>query len=159
MKLLKRGFTNSPKEKNIMPNITRTVLSNYAIGFDSLFQELENIKDQFSSNYPPHNITKIDENNFKLSLAVAGFTKEDLSITAEDGLVSVKGNRDTKDLGKIKDKTENLYNGIAERAFYKRFKMSEHMEVVDSKLMNGILTLSLQREVPKEKQPKTIKIN
>ena len=81
MKLLKRGFTNSPKEKNIMPNITRTVLSNYAIGFDSLFQALENIKDQFSSNYPPHNITKIDENNFKLSLAVAGFTKEELSIT------------------------------------------------------------------------------
>jgi len=153
MKLLKQGFTNSPKEKNIMPNITRTVLSNYAIGFDSLFQELENIKDQFSSNYPPHNITKIDENNFKLSLAVAGFTKEDLSITAEDGLVSVKGSRDTK------NKTENLYNGIAERDFYKRFKMSEHMEVVDSKLMNGILTLSLQREVPKEKQPKTIKIN
>ena len=153
MKLLKQGFTNSPKEKNIMPNITRTVLSNYAIGFDSLFQELENIKDQFSSNYPPHNITKIDENNFKLSLAVAGFTKEELSITSEDGLVSVKGNRDTK------NKTENLYNGIAERDFYKRFKMSEHMEVVDSKLMNGILTLSLQREVPKEKQPKTIKIN
>ena len=136
-----------------MPNITRTVLSNYAIGFDSLFQELENIKDQFSSNYPPHNITKIDDNNFKLSLAVAGFTKEELSITFEDGLVSIKGSRDTE------NKTENLYNGIAERDFYKRFKMSEHMEVVDSKLMNGILTLSLQREVPKEKQPKTIKIN
>jgi molecular chaperone IbpA len=136
-----------------MTHITTAVLRNYTIGFDSFFQELETIRDQFSSKYPPHNITKIDEDNFKLSLAVAGFTKEDLEITVEDGLVSIRGHRDTK------DRTENLYNGIAERDFYKRFKLSEYMEVINSKLMDGILTLSLQREVPKEKQPKAITIN
>ncbi len=133
--------------------IQSALLDNYTIGFESLFNDLETIRLQFAGNYPPHNITKIDSSTFKLSLAVAGFTKEELSITFEDSLVSIKGSRDTE------NKTENLYNGIAERDFYKKFKMSEHMEVVDSKLMNGILTLSLQREVPKEKQPKNIKIN
>jgi len=143
-----------------MANVAMETLRNYTIGFDSLFKELEAITDQLNrggDKYPPHGIAKIDEDNFKLRLAVAGFAKEDLQLTVEDGLVAIKGHRDTK------DRSENLYNsnyhGIAERDFLKKFQLSDYMEVVGSELVNGILTISIQREVPKEKQPKTITIN
>jgi len=129
------------------------LLDNYTIGFESLFNDLETIRLQFAGNYPPHNITKIDSNNFKLSLAVAGFTKEELSITDTDGLLSIKGARKGHKSSKF------LHHGIAERNFHKQFKLGEYVEVSDSDLTNGILTLSLKKELPESKQPKNININ
>jgi|TARA_R100001443_G_scaffold89910_1_gene96450 molecular chaperone IbpA len=132
--------------------IQSTLLDNYTIGFESLFNDLETIRLKFAGNYPPHNITKIDSSNFKLSLAVAGFAKEELSITETDGLLSIKGaKKENKD-------SKFLYHGIAERDFHKQFKLGEYMEVSDSELTNGILTLSLKKELPESKQPKTINI-
>ena len=87
--------------------IQSALLDNYTIGFESLFNDLETIRLQFTGNYPPHNITKIDSSTFKLSLAVAGFAKEELSITETDGLLSIKG-------AKKGDKNSKfLYHGIA----------------------------------------------
>ena len=132
--------------------IQSALLDNYTIGFESLFNDLETIRLQFAGNYPPHNITKIDSSTFKLSLAVSGFAKEELSITETDGLLSIKG-------AKKGDKNSKfLYHGIAERDFHKQFKLGEYMEVSDSDLTNGILTLSLKKELPESKQPKTINI-
>ena len=120
------------------------------VGFDSLFND---IADYRPNNYPPYNIVKYDNKTYELSFAVAGFSKKEISVTQKEGNLFIEGNNS------VTDEKEYLHKGIAERDFKQSFKLSEYMIVTDAKLENGLLKVLLVQELPKEKQPKEIKIN
>ena len=133
--------------------MTRIDLSPFramTVGFDSLFND---IADYRPNNYPPYNIVKFDNKTYELSFAVAGFSKKEISVTQKEGNLFIEGNNN------VADKKEYLHKGIAERDFKQSFKLSEYMIVTDAKLENGLLKVLLVQELPKEKQPKEIKIN
>ena len=133
--------------------MTRLDLSPFramTVGFDSLFND---IADYRPNNYPPYNIVKFDNKTYELSFAVAGFSKKEISVTQKEGTLFIEGNNNTT------DEKEYLHKGIAERDFKQSFKLSEYMIVTDAKLENGLLKVLLVQELPKEKQPKEIKIN
>jgi len=133
--------------------MTRIDLSPFramTVGFDSLFND---IADYRPNNYPPYNIVKFDNKTYELSFAVAGFSKKEISVTQKEGNLFIEGNNS------ITDEKEYLHKGIAERDFKQSFKLSEYMIVTDAKLENGLLKVLLVQELPKEKQPKEIKIN
>ena len=133
--------------------MTRIDLSPFramTVGFDSLFND---IADYRPNNYPPYNIVKFDNKTYELSFAVAGFSKKEINVTQKEGNLFIEGNNN------ITDEKEYLHKGIAERDFKQSFKLSEYMIVTDAKLENGLLKVLLVQELPKEKQPKEIKIN
>jgi len=122
------------------------------VGFDHLFDMLDQVADSGSS-YPPYNIERTDENRYRITLAVAGFGEKDLSIEVKDGVLGVTGKRDDA------QKTSYLYQGIAGRAFERRFQLAEHVEVKAAKLENGLLHIDLERIVPEEMKPRRVQIN
>lgn len=126
----------------------------FAIGFDRTFQLLERAA-QVPSNvsYPPYNIVKIDDESYSVDLAVAGFSKKDISISKEAESLTIEG--------KIEDKgsKEFVHKGLATRAFKRTFTLAEEIIVEGAKLENGILSISLKRVVPEEKKPVSIKIS
>ena len=133
--------------------MTRIDLSPFramTVGFDSLFND---IADYRPNNYPPYNIVKFDNKTYELSFAVAGFSKNEINVTQKEGNLFIEGNNN------ITDEKEYLHKGIAERDFKQSFKLSEYMIVTNAKLENGLLKVLLVQELPKEKQPKEIKIN
>ena len=133
--------------------MTRIDLSPFramTVGFDSLFND---IADYRPNNYPPYNIVKFDSKTYELSFAVAGFSKKEISVTQKEGNLFIEGNNS------VTDEKEYIHKGIAERNFKQSFKLSEYMIVTDAKLENGLLKVLLVQELPKEKQPKEIKIN
>ena len=133
--------------------MTRIDLSPFramTVGFDSLFND---IADYRPNNYPPYNIVKFDNKTYELSFAVAGFSKKEINVTQKEGNLFIEGNNS------VTDEKEYLHKGIAERDFKQSFKLSEYMIVTNAKLENGLLKVLLVQELPKEKQPKEIKIN
>jgi molecular chaperone IbpA len=126
----------------------------FGIGFDSMLDELMRTTSRQSTNYPPHNILKIDENNFVIQLAVAGFDQGDVDIQVEGQVLSITGstNKDNK-FG-----AEYLVQGISMRDFERTFTLAEHVEVKNAEVTNGILSIELERIVPLEKMPKKIDI-
>jgi len=123
------------------------------VGFDHLFSMLDQAVDA-SNGYPPYNIERLDETHYGISVAVAGFAEKDLSVEVKDGVLTVTGKRE-----ETQGKTAYLYQGIAGRAFERRFQLAEHVEVRDAKLENGLLHISLERIVPEEKKPRRVAIN
>ncbi len=134
-----------------------TPLLRHAVGFDHfdhLFDRLQKI-DESSASYPPYNIEKSGENDYAITLAVAGFKEEDLEITQERDVLVIRG--------KIAKEVENdghayLHKGISTRAFERKFNLAEHVKVIGAELENGLLQVSLQREIPEEAKPRTIAI-
>jgi molecular chaperone IbpA len=122
------------------------------VGFDHLFDMLDQVADSGTS-YPPYNIERTDENRYRITLAVAGFGEKDLAIEVKDGVLGVAGKRDDA------QKSSFLYQGIAGRAFERRFQLAEHVEVKAAKLENGLLHIDLERIVPEEMRPRRIQIN
>ncbi|MBV9330089.1 MAG: Hsp20 family protein [Alphaproteobacteria bacterium] len=122
------------------------------VGFDHLFDMLDQVAES-NSSYPPYNIERTDENRYRITLAVAGFGEKDLSIEVRDGVLGVSGKRDEA------QKQGYLYQGIAGRAFDRRFQLAEHVEVKAAKLENGLLHIELERIVPEEMKPRRIQIN
>ncbi|MBU2710803.1 Hsp20 family protein [Zooshikella harenae] len=139
-----------------MNSIDFTPLYRSSVGFDRLASLLDSAlrNDHTSSTYPPYNIEVIDDNRYTISLAVAGFSREDLDIKMEQGILTIKGKN-------AEDKTERkyLYQGIASRSFERRFNLADHVEVTGAELNNGLLTINLVREIPEAMKPKTIAIN
>jgi len=127
----------------------------FGIGFDQMFDELLRTTSRQSTNYPPHNILKIDENNFVIQLAVAGFDKGEVDIQVEGQILSIAGST-SKD---NQYGAEYLVQGISMRDFERTFRLAEHVEVKSAEVTNGILSIELERIVPLEKLPKTIAIN
>jgi molecular chaperone IbpA len=124
------------------------------VGFDRLIGLLESASEQ---GYPPYNIERSDENNYRVTLAVAGFAEKDLSVDVKDRVLTIAGKRE----GEPNDKpaTALLHQGIAGRAFERSFQLAEHVEVKAARLENGLLHVDLERIVPEEKRPRRIPIN
>jgi molecular chaperone IbpA len=122
------------------------------VGFDRLFDMLDEVADN-SASYPPYNIERTDENRYRITLAVAGFGEKDLAIEVREGVLGVSGKQEGS------QKQTLLYQGIAGRAFERRFQLAEHVEVRSAKLENGLLHIELERVVPEEKKPRRIEIN
>ncbi len=132
--------------------MTRLDLSPFramTVGFDSLFNEIADFR---PSSYPPYNIEKAGDCEYKLTFAVAGFSDKDISVTQKESTLAIEGVNSPSE-------KEYLYKGIAERTFKQSFKLSEYMNVKDAKLKDGMLNILLVQDLPKEKQPKQIKIN
>ena len=126
-----------------------------SIGFDRLASLIDSAlnTETTTSGYPPYNIEELDENRYAITLAVAGFAQDELDIQVEKGVLSVRGNKNAKDSRKY------LYQGIANRTFERKFNLADYVEVTGADLTNGLLTISLVKEIPEAMKPKTITIN
>jgi molecular chaperone IbpA len=126
-----------------------------SIGFDRMLDALESASRLASiDNWPPYDIVKIGENDYRISMAVAGFTQDDLTITQEQNMLMVAGQK--SDEGG--ENGQYLHRGIATRAFQRRFELADHVKVVGASLVNGLLTIDLKRELPEELKPRRIAI-
>ena len=129
-----------------------TPLHRSTIGFDRLFSMLDSANSETPS-YPPYNIERTDENNYRITMAVAGFAETDLSVEAKEHVLTIKGEK------KDEDETRDiLYRGIASRAFERRFQLAEHVRVEGAHLENGLLHIDLVRELPEAMKPRKIEI-
>ncbi|HWA68267.1 MAG TPA: Hsp20 family protein [Rhizomicrobium sp.] len=120
------------------------------VGFDRLLNLIDTASEQ---GYPPYNIERSDENNYRVTVAVAGFAQNDLSVDVKDRVLTVSGKKEEA------EKADFLHQGIAGRAFERSFQLAEHVEVKAARLENGLLHVDLERIVPEEKRPRRIVIN
>ena len=127
---------------------------NAFLGFDHLFDELEKITNHANDTYPPHNVVKSDDMKYDIELAVAGFSKDDITIELKEHVLYIKGDREKR----RKDEAY-VHKGISGRKFSKSFRLSEYAEVRGADLTDGILTVSIEVILPEEKRPQSIKIN
>ena len=127
------------------------------VGFDRLFSTLDQLKgvEDSAPSYPPYNITRTDENTYRISVAVAGFTDADLSIEAKENTLTIHGEKQTNDEEKT---SEVLYQGIAARAFERSFQLADYVQVKGASLENGLLHVDLVREIPEAMKPRAIPI-
>ncbi len=124
------------------------------VGFDRLAQMLGEANNFDAPAYPPYNIERLGEDDYRISMAVAGFSRDDLEIEVKEHTLRISGSQDTDmDEGK-----EFLHRGIAARNFERQFQLAEHMKVVNAEMENGLLHVTLKREIPEAMKPRTIKI-
>ena len=129
------------------------------IGFDHLVSILDQLSAAESDNgYPPYNIERVDENNYRISMAVAGFSETDLDIEVKEGTLRIAATKagDTDDGVR---QSVFLHRGIASRNFERRFRLAEHVEVTGARLENGLLHVDLKRELPDAMKPRKIEIS
>jgi len=132
-------------------------LTKFGIGFDNMFDELMRVSaQQSSSNYPPYNIVQINEDEYTISLAVAGFGLDNLSVTKDKNFLIIEGKEYQSDSEKIVP--NYLHKGISNRDFRREFQLADHVEISNAHLELGILSVHLRREVPEDAKPKTIAI-
>jgi len=130
----------------------------FGIGFDNMFDELMRVSAQQSStNYPPYNIVQINEDEYMISLAVAGFGLDNLSVTKDKKFLIIEGKEYDPDCEKIVP--NYLHKGISNRDFRREFQLADHVEISNAHLELGILSIYLKREVPEDAKPKTIAIS
>lgn len=130
-------------------------LSRALVGFDTMFDQMERrFANSVSNNYPPHNILKLEENEYAIQLAVTGFDKSEISVTVEDNVLVIKGESMTTDYLP----EQYLHRGLATRDFAKEFPLAEHIEVAGAEIKNGMLTVKLVRNIPESAKPKVIDI-
>jgi len=123
------------------------------VGFDNLFNELETVSTQKQNSFPAYDLIRISADEYKITLALSGFKKKDISIDIHDGVLTIKGNGGND----VHEKnTQYLYKGIARRSFEQKFRLEQYVDVKDATLSNGLLTISLLREVPEERKPREI---
>ena len=139
-------------------NFTDPFFTTRVLGFEPLFDRLQRLSEsnERTSSYPPYNISK-DGNLFAIELAVAGLSKEDIQIELANGVLSVSYDGPKSELINGEDKV--VYQGIAQRAFKQQFTLSEDVVVQDAELINGLLTINLEKIIPDEKKPRMIKIS
>jgi molecular chaperone IbpA len=139
--------------------ISFSPLMRQTVGFDrfnDLFENLINAPEERFDTYPPYNIEKVDEDNYKITLAVAGFGESDLDVTVEGDRLKVAG--------KIQSREEEegktyLHRGIAGRSFERTFRLADHIRVESADLRDGLMVIALKHEVPEEAKPRIIPIN
>ena len=138
-------------------NFTDPFFTTRVLGFEPLFDRLQRLSESSdrSSSYPPYNIRK-DGNCFAIEIAVAGLTKDDINIELSDGVLSVIYEGPKTEV--VNEKNEVVYQGIAQRAFKQQFTIATDVIVQGADLINGLLTINLEKIVPEEKKPKTIEI-
>ena len=124
----------------------------FFIGFNRELGRLNTAHKTNSQAYPPYDLLKLEEDTYRLSVAVAGFTKDDINVSVDNGTLVIKG-----EIVEVTD-AEVVHKGIASRKFTRSFALGEYMEVTGADLKDGMLHVSIDRVVPEEKKPKTIKI-
>ncbi len=129
-----------------------TPMARQFVGFDTLFDELNRVSERKESNYPAYNIAKDDDEHYRIEVALAGFSADEISIQTEKGVLTIEA-------AKSEDTGNYIHQGIAKRAFSKMFRLAEYMKVEDAQFVDGILTIFLQREIPEADKPKQISIN
>ena len=124
-----------------------------SIGFDRMLNALEAASRVESiDNWPPYDITKLGEDDYRITMAVAGFSQDELTITQEQNMLMVSGQKPGE------ENSQYLHRGIAWRAFQRRFELADHVKVAGASLVNGLLTIDLKREIPEEMKPRRIEI-
>lgn len=124
-----------------------------AIGFDRMATLLDSVARDSKPSYPPYNIEQVEENHYRITMAVAGFTEDELDITSEQNSLVISGRQQSDD-----DSRNYLHRGIATRDFERKFQLAEHVKVVSAKLENGLLHVALEREIPEAMKPRKIAI-
>ncbi len=138
-----------------MPTFDFSPLFRSTVGFDRLTRLLDSAGrlDDGAYSYPPYNIEQTGDDSYRIVMAVAGFGEGDLSLTQQGNSLLISGKQE-----KPADEAKYLYRGIAGRAFERRFELADHIKVVGAKLINGVLSVELSREIPEAMKPRTIKI-
>ncbi len=139
-----------------MRHVDFSPLYRSTVGFDRLFTMLDSLaQPEGGQSYPPYNIERTGEDSYRISMAVAGFAEDDISIEAHRNVLTIKGERKDETNG---EGSEVLYRGIAARAFDRRFQLADHVDVVGAALKNGLLHIDLKRNIPEELKPRKIEI-
>jgi len=123
------------------------------VGFDRLFDLVETAQRAGEDHYPPYNIERLTDDRYQITLAVAGFSPDEISITAEQNVVTIEGNKAEK------ADREFLYRGISTRQFKRQFSLADYVQVKDAAFDNGLLRIELLREIPEAMKPRRIAIN
>jgi molecular chaperone IbpA len=132
-----------------------TPLYRSTVGFDRVFSLFDDLADTSTPGYPPYNIERTGENDYRITVAVAGFSEPELTIEVKENTLKISGDKQTKTEAK---KSEPLYQGIAARAFERVFQLADHVQVKGASLENGLLHVDLVREIPEAKKPRQITI-
>ena len=126
------------------------------VGFDRLFSLLDRATPDGSPGYPPYNIERTGDNSYRITVAVSGFSQDELSIVAKENTLTIKGEKAATENA---NKGEVLYRGIAARAFERAFQLADFVVVKNASLENGLLHVDLVREIPEAKKPRSIPIS
>ena len=140
--------------QNNLTTFDRNKFIPYSIGFDNLFDRLFDIDLESSNSYPPYNISKVDDNNYIIEMALAGFNKDDIEIELADSELTVRSKKredSNKDVNLI-------HQGISHRLFNRKFTLSEEILVKNAEMKNGMLIIKLEKFIPENKKPKFINI-
>ena len=150
-------MTNQSNLKNALQAFDYNHMTPYAVGFDRVFDQLQNYveNNSTSTGYPPYNIQKTEDFKFEIEMALAGFDKKDIEIEVAEGVLTIKSVKD-KDTGSTDEYT--LYKGISQRNFTRKFTLADDIVVNGAELKNGMLTINLERIVPEAKKPKMITV-
>ena len=125
----------------------------FFIGFNKTLERLNSVHTaSINQSYPPYNIVKTGEETFRVDLALAGFDKKDIDVSVDNGTLIIKGESATD------EGNESIYRGIATRKFTRTFALGEYMEVTGAEFKNGMLQIAVERIVPEDKKPKSIKV-
>ncbi len=122
------------------------------IGLDTLFHRLDAMQNSTATNYPPYNIVRVSDTETELEIALAGFSKDEIEVSTESGVLTVKTNRESV------DGREYTHRGLAQRTFAKNWQLSDDVKVDEVTYVNGLLTLRLRKEVPEAQQRKLLPI-
>ena len=137
-----------------MRTIDLSPLYRSLVGFDRLAAQLDAAaRNEAASGYPPYNIERTGENDYRIEIAVAGFKPEELNVEVKENLLTVTGRKTAND-----DAKQYLHRGLAERNFERKFQLTDYLVVVDAELSNGLLSVSLKRELPEALKPRTVEI-
>jgi len=134
-------------------NLDLTPLFRSTVGFDRMGRLLDTASNTEAPSYPPYNIEKVADDQYRVTMAIAGFNAADLDITQNNNTLIVTGNQD-----KGENDVQFLHRGIATRSFERQFELAEHVNVTNAGLENGLLLIDLKREVPEELKPRKIAI-
>ena len=140
--------------QNNLTTFDRSKFIPYSIGFDNLFDRLFDIDLESSGTYPPYNISKVDDNNYIIEMALAGFNKDDIEVELADSELTVRSKKredSNKDVNLI-------HQGISHRSFNRKFTLSEEILVKNAEMKNGMLIIKLEKFIPENKKPKLISI-
>lgn len=129
-----------------------TPLWRSSIGFDRLIELVDAAQRSNEEGYPPYNIERVGEDQYQISLALAGFAPSDVNITAEQNVVTIEGRKN-------EENRDFLYHGISARAFRRQFSLADYVEVKNASFENGILRIDLVREIPEAMKPRKVEIN
>jgi molecular chaperone IbpA len=140
---------------NQLVHFDTAALNRALVGFDAIFNNFERrFANQINNNYPPHNVLKLDEENYEIHLAVTGFDPKEVTVELDQNILVIKGEHEESDV----TDGQYLHRGLAARNFTRGFLLPEHFKVEDAQIKNGVLKVSLKHIVPEALKPRQIKV-